>query len=49
MRRPNPNPNPNPNPTPDQERFATEKEYEAVRGAYVVDAKLMTQAKRCAP
>lgn len=29
-----------------KERFASEKEYEAVRGAYVVDAKLMTQAKR---
>ena len=27
-----------------KERFASEKEYEAVRGAYVVDAKLMTQA-----
>jgi aspartate carbamoyltransferase catalytic subunit len=28
-----------------KERFATPEEYEAVRGAYIVDAKLMTQAK----
>ena len=28
-----------------RERFATPEEFEAVRGAYVVDAKLMAQAK----